>query len=154
MPCAPASPRPAAPKASTSGSTPSPRAPNTLNAHRLIHWAGPVGVQNRLVELLFSLYFLEGADLTDDAVLAEAADACGMAKDRALELLASDQDVDTVKTEIAVAQRMGINSVPTFLIANRYAVVGAQEADTLAQAIREAWVERSEESDYAVPANN
>ncbi|MBB4302289.1 putative DsbA family dithiol-disulfide isomerase [Rhodobium orientis] len=129
-----------------------PRAPNTLNAHRLIRWAGPVGAQNKLVELLFSLYFLEGADLTDDAVLAEAADACGMAKDRALELLATDQDVEAVQTDIAVAQRMGINSVPTFVIADRYAVVGAQEADTLARAIREAWIERSEQAEFTVPS--
>ncbi|MER9775041.1 DsbA family oxidoreductase, partial [Mesorhizobium sp. M0220] len=46
-------------------------APNTLDAHRLIRWAGTAGeaVQNRLVRRLFQLNFEEGANLGDHAVL-------------------------------------------------------------------------------------
>ena len=44
--------------------------PNTLDAHRAIHWAGGQSpeIQNRLVERLFQIYFLEGGHLGDDAV--------------------------------------------------------------------------------------
>jgi predicted DsbA family dithiol-disulfide isomerase len=54
------------------------RSPNTLDAHRLIRWAGEEGVQDAMVERLFELYFLEGADLTREATLVEAAVAAGM----------------------------------------------------------------------------
>ncbi|RWG63452.1 DsbA family oxidoreductase, partial [Mesorhizobium sp.] len=55
-------------------------APNTLDAHRVIRWAGPAGedVQNRLVRRLFQLNFEEGANLGDHAVLTEAAREAGM----------------------------------------------------------------------------
>jgi 2-hydroxychromene-2-carboxylate isomerase len=46
------------------------RSPNTINAHRLIRWAGQAGLQEEMVERLFRLYFIEGGDLTDTAVLA------------------------------------------------------------------------------------
>ncbi|TIW72697.1 MAG: hypothetical protein E5V58_14050, partial [Mesorhizobium sp.] len=35
------------------------------------------------------------------------------------------------------ASRMGITGVPCFLLEGKYAVMGAQEADTLADAIRQ-----------------
>ena len=123
-------------------------APNTLNAHRLIRWAGAVGVQHQLSERLFALLFVEGANLTDIDVLASAADACGMAYDRAKELLESDQDIETVQEEIAIAHKMGVNSVPCFILDNQYAVMGAQTPDVIAQAIRQAAAEKSEEAPY------
>ena len=119
------------------------KAPNTLDAHRLIRWAGPVGVQDELVERLFSLLFIEGADLTQIATLAGAAEAVDMDFDRAVELLSSDQDRQTVSEEIALAHRIGVTSVPCFIIENRYAVLGAQEPATIAEAIRQAAAERN-----------
>ena len=49
------------------------RSPNTINAHRLIRWAGQAGLQEEMVERLFRLYFIDGGDLTDNSVLAKAA---------------------------------------------------------------------------------
>ena len=37
--------------------------PNTLDAQRLIHWAGIEGCQANMVENLFKGYFLNGADI-------------------------------------------------------------------------------------------
>ncbi|RUU58354.1 DsbA family oxidoreductase, partial [Mesorhizobium sp. M2C.T.Ca.TU.009.01.2.1] len=50
-------------------------AANTLDAHRVIRWAGAAGedVQNRLVRRLFQLNFEEGVNIGDHAVLATAA---------------------------------------------------------------------------------
>lgn len=127
------------------------KAPNTLNAHRLIRWAGPVGVQDRLVEKLFSLLFVEGADLTRTATLAAAAESVDMDYDRATELLVGEQDRDTVREEIAVAHRMGVTSVPCFIIDNKYAVLGAQDPATIAEAIRQAAAERAEDASYSGP---
>jgi predicted DsbA family dithiol-disulfide isomerase len=114
-------------------------AANTLDAHRLIRWAGAVGedVQNRLVRRLFQLNFEEGANIGDHAVLVEAAREAGMDASVAATLLPTDADVEAVRTEIATASRMGISGVPCFLLEGKYAVMGAQDVDTLADAIRQ-----------------
>ncbi|WP_027054194.1 DsbA family oxidoreductase [Mesorhizobium erdmanii] len=114
-------------------------APNTLDAHRLIRWAGAAGeaVQNRLVRRLFQLNFEEGVNIGDHAVLVEAARDAGMDASVVATLLPTDADVEAVRTEIATASRMGISGVPCFLLEGKYAVMGAQDVDTLADAIRQ-----------------
>ncbi|MER9750872.1 DsbA family protein [Mesorhizobium sp. M0140] len=114
-------------------------APNTLDAHRLIRWAGAAGeaIQNRLVRRLFQLNFEEGANIGDHAVLVEAAREAGMDASVVATLLPTEADVEAVRTEIATASRMGISGVPCFLLEDKYAVMGAQDADTLADAIRQ-----------------
>ncbi|MER8752090.1 DsbA family protein [Mesorhizobium sp. M1050] len=114
-------------------------AANTLDAHRLIRWAGAAGeaVQNRLVRRLFQLNFEEGANIGDRGVLTEAAREAGMDASVVATLLPTEADVEAVRTEIATASRMGITGVPCFLLEDRYAVMGAQDADTLADAIRQ-----------------
>lgn len=114
-------------------------APNTLDAHRLIRWAGVAGeaVQNRLVRRLFQLNFEEGANIGDHAVLVDAAREAGMDAPVVATLLPTGADAEAVRTEIATASRMGISGVPCFLLEGKYAVMGAQDADTLAGAIRQ-----------------
>lgn len=114
-------------------------AANTLDAHRVIRWAGAAGedVQNRLVRRLFQLNFEEGANIGDHAVLVKAAGEAGMDASVVETLLPTDADVGAVRNEIATASRMGITGVPCFLLEGKYAVMGAQDADTLADAIRQ-----------------
>jgi predicted DsbA family dithiol-disulfide isomerase len=114
-------------------------APNTLDAHRVIRWAGAAGevVQNRLVRRLFQLNFEEGANLGDHVVLIKAAREAGMDASVVETLLPTDADVEAVRTEIATASRMGITGVPCFLLEGKYAVMGAQDAGTLTDAIRQ-----------------
>ncbi len=112
--------------------------PNTLDAHRLIRWAAEHGRQEAVVEALFRAYFLEGRDIGDREVLAELAANAGMDRARVAERLASDEDRREVSAEIASAQQIGVTGVPTFIIASRYGVVGAQAPATLAQAFAEA----------------
>jgi predicted DsbA family dithiol-disulfide isomerase len=114
------------------------RSPNTLNAHRLIRWAYGLGRQDAMVERLFRLYFLEGANLTDKAVLAQAAEDAGLERPVVERLLEGDADKAEVTQEIEEAQRIGVTGVPTFLIASRYAVIGAREPEVIAGAIAKA----------------
>lgn len=113
--------------------------PNTLDAHRLIRWAQNAGddVQDRVVERLFELYFVEGRNIGDQAVLVEAARDCGMDAAIVESLLASDADRQEVRNEIEIAQSMGVNGVPCFIIDSRYAVMGAQDPATIAEAINQ-----------------
>jgi len=118
------------------------RSPNTLDAHRLIRWARTGGLQEEVVERLFRLYFVEGADLTDPEVLANCAEEAGMERAIVERLLEGDADKAETREEIALAQQMGITGVPTFLIGNRYAVIGAREPEVIAGAIAKVLEER------------
>ena len=113
--------------------------PNTLDAHRVIRWAASSGpeIQNRVAKRLFQLYFEEGANIGDRQVLADAAAECGMDRAVVETLLAGNADTAEVREEIETAARMGVTGVPCFLIEGRYAVMGAQPADVLANAIRQ-----------------
>src|SRR5690606_6872566 len=112
-------------------------APNTLDAHRLIRWAAASGeeVQDRLVDRLFRLYFEEGANIGSHDVLIGAARAAGMDTAVVESLLPTPADRAEVTSEIGTAQRMGITGVPCFLRAGRYALMGAQPPEALADAL-------------------
>ena len=112
---------------------------NTIDAHRLIRWAASAGdgVQHRITQALFSANFEKGENISDHDVLARIAGENGMDETVVRSLLASDADVDAVRAEIEQAQRMGVTGVPCFLLDGKYAVMGAQDADTLADAIRQ-----------------
>ncbi len=118
-------------------------APNTLNAHRLIRWAanGGEGAQQKMVDRLFEMFFEEGANLADLDVLIEAGTNIGMDRELLQSMLPSDADIQEVEKEVSHAQQMGIRGVPCFIINNKHAVMGAQPAETIAQAIRDAAAE-------------
>lgn len=112
--------------------------PNTLDAHRLIRWAQATGTQNAVKQWLFELFFLEGKDIGDHAVLADVAEEHGIGRETALRLLASDADREDVKGEVEMASRMGVTGVPFFIFDNKLALSGAQPADVIVQAMRQA----------------
>ena len=91
-----------------------------------------------MVERLFHLYFEEGRDIGDRALLVEVARENGMDGDVVAGLLAEDQDAEAVRQEIAQAQSIGVTGVPFFIFASRFGVPGAQGADVLAKAIAQA----------------
>jgi predicted DsbA family dithiol-disulfide isomerase len=103
------------------------RMPNTIDAHRLIGLAGRAGLQERVVEALFSAYFLEGRDIGDLAVLTDIGTAAGFDAKTLATYLASEDDVERVRREDAMARQMGIQGVPCFIFQRKYAVSGAQE---------------------------
>ena len=103
--------------------------------NRLIRWAATAGVQNEVVEALFTAYFMEGRDISDPAVLTEIAAATGMDRARTSELLDSDADVELIREEVRLASEMGVTGVPCFIFDNRFAVMGAQAPETLVEAL-------------------
>ena len=105
------------------------RTPNTLNAHRLIHWAGIEQRQSMVMSALFRAYFKEGRDIGDVEVLADLADSCGMDAALVPRLLATDEDLEGIREKDAGFRKMGVNSVPTFIIAGQHAVPGAQSVE-------------------------
>ncbi len=111
------------------------RMPNTLDAHRLIHWAGIEGVQPAVANALMRAYWAEGRDIGDQETLAAIAGENGMDPAATLRLLQSDADADDIAARDADARQKGVTAVPTFLIARQYVVSGAQPPEMWAQVI-------------------
>ncbi len=114
------------------------RQPNTLDCHRLIRWAGGIGKAAEMKQRLMDLYFTEGADLTNHAVLVQAATDIGLDPEDVRAALDSDQDVAQVEQEAQSAKEAGIEGVPCFIFGGKFAVSGAQSPEYLAEAIARA----------------
>ncbi|GHC35686.1 DsbA family oxidoreductase [Aidingimonas halophila] len=113
------------------------RTPNTFNAHRLIWLAGEHGFQSAVVDALFRYYFVEGQDIGDSAVLANAALDGGLVGIDIPAFLAGDQGRSEVRAGLDEARRLGVSGVPTFIIDDTVDLSGAQPPETLRQAILE-----------------
>ncbi len=118
------------------------RQPNTTDAHRLIRWAEGIGKAAEMKQKLMDLYFTEGADLTNPAVLVEAAAEVGLDPEDIRAALASDQDVEQIGREVEAAKEAGVQGVPLFIFGGKFAVSGAQAAEYLADAIERAAQDR------------
>ncbi|MBV9395281.1 MAG: DsbA family oxidoreductase [Methylobacteriaceae bacterium] len=114
------------------------RSPNTLDAHRLIRWAQSAGKQNEVVEQLFRSFFIDGRDIGEHAILIETATEAGMDPDLVARLLEGEADKESVREEIATAQRLGVTGVPFFIFGGRFGLPGAQPAEVLVSAIKKA----------------
>ncbi|MFS2157993.1 DsbA family oxidoreductase [Pseudomonas sp. Pseusp122] len=110
---------------------------NTFDAHRLLHWAESQGKQQALKEALFAAYFSEHADPSNHRLLADVAQKVGLDRMRAEAILASDEYTLEVRTAEQLWIARGINSVPTIVFNDQYAVSGGQPVDVFVGAIRQ-----------------
>lgn len=110
-------------------------AANTFDAHRLIRWAADQGRQAEMLEAAHRAHFTDGLDLGSHDVLARLAGDLGLDAVAARAYLGSEAGAAEVDGDIAAARELGVSSVPTFVLAGKYAVVGAQDAATLKAAL-------------------
>jgi predicted DsbA family dithiol-disulfide isomerase len=111
------------------------RTPSTLDAHRLIRYAGAHDCQDAVVETLFRAYFTAGRNIGDQAVLAAVAGEAGLEPDAVAAYLASEQDIAEVRAEDNFARQVGIHGVPCFIFERKYAISGAQPPEIFSQVI-------------------
>ncbi|UYY96809.1 DsbA family oxidoreductase [Peribacillus frigoritolerans] len=117
---------------------------NTFNAHRLAKWAKTQGKEASVNEKLLSAHFTESKDVGDLDTLADIAEASGLNRDEALNVL-NDKKLyaQNVKDDQHEAKRYGINGVPYFIINQKYAVSGAQPAQAFSEALDKVWEEEN-----------
>ncbi len=120
------------------------RTPSTMNAHRLIRYAGENGVQNEVVTDLFDRYFLNGEDIGSSDVLRAAAEQAGLDGYTVVTFLEGDEERDAVLADHNLAQHIGISGVPCFILDGRYAVSGAQSPDVFKRMIETATLTAAE----------
>ena len=112
--------------------------PNTLDGHRLMLYGARQGREDQVAEQLFRAYFLEGANLTDNLVLASVGERAGLEPATLAAYLASDDGRQDVLGADRDARRAGITAVPCFIFNRRNALAGAQPPDVLLQAMLDA----------------
>lgn len=111
------------------------RTPNTVNAHRLIRFAGLYKRADRMVEALFYNHFVRGRDIGDVGVLIQIGSEIGLDTRLLRMYLRSDADLAMIYAENARAHRLGINGVPAFVFNGALVTCGAQEPAVLARIV-------------------
>ncbi len=114
------------------------RGGNTFDAHRLIQLGAARGVQDAVKERLMRGYFTEGEPVSDHETLVRLGADAGLDPAEARATLESDAYADDVRGDELLAQRMGIQGVPYFVLDRRFGVSGAQPAEVLLQAFERA----------------
>jgi len=107
---------------------------NTLPLHQLLHVAGLEGFKDALKERFLKAYFDENLHLNKPEVLEKIMTEFGWKPEKTTKVLADDTIVYEVKQEIAHYQQLGVNSVPFFIIDNKYGISGAQPSSTFLEA--------------------
>jgi predicted DsbA family dithiol-disulfide isomerase len=116
---------------------------DTIDAHRLLHWAKSIGMQTALMGRLYRGYFSERINLFDRGALIDLAVEAGLEKAGAAAVLDGGRFAAEVEADQAEAGRRGIRAVPHFLIDDRISVSGAQTPAELLAALNKAWSTRS-----------
>ncbi|MFE9956282.1 DsbA family protein [Micromonospora sp. NPDC005299] len=112
-------------------------AANTFEAHRLVRFATERGRAAELVERLYRAHFQDGIDVGSTDALVKLAAEVGLDETEARDYLESNLGRREVAADLSAAHQLGVSSVPTFVLAGKYAVTGAQEPETLLAALHE-----------------
>ncbi|KAB1915816.1 DsbA family protein [Micromonospora sp. AMSO31t] len=112
-------------------------AANTFEAHRLVRFATERGRAAELVERLYRAHFQDGIDVGSTDALVKLAAEVGLDETEARDYLESNLGRREVAADLSEAHQLGVSSVPTFVLAGKYAVTGAQEPETLLAALHE-----------------
>jgi predicted DsbA family dithiol-disulfide isomerase len=112
---------------------------NSLDAHRLIHFAAAHHLQSEMKERLQKAYFTDGLLVSDHDTLVKLAREVGLDADAARQMLESDTYTAEVRAEARRAQMLGSSGVPFFVFEEKYAVSGAQPAELFLSALEQTW---------------
>ena len=112
---------------------------STRTAHQLSHYAAAHGKQREMIRRMFRAYFTESILLSDHQVLADLAAEVGLDRASALAALESGEFADAVQADLRQAREYGINGVPFFVFAGKYAVSGAQPVEEFLRVLDKSW---------------
>ncbi|MFG3285813.1 DsbA family oxidoreductase [Streptomyces sp. NPDC048111] len=117
---------------------------NTFDIHRVLHLAKARGRQSELLDLAYRTNFAEERSVFDPAVLAEIAVAAGLDAEEVRTVIADENAyADAVRADEREAAELGANAVPFFVLDRKYGISGGQPAEVFAQALDQAWQERT-----------
>lgn len=112
------------------------RAPNTLLAHCLIKLA-PTTRQEEVIDAIYDAFFQHGLDVGDLETLLKIAETLDIDPGQLRKQLDDPELRRQVEAEVEVAYKMGISSVPFFVINDQYAFSGAQTPETITRILQQ-----------------
>lgn len=116
----------------------------TQDAHRIFQYAKTLGKGNEFFEHFYEAYFTKGQNLGEAEVIVKLAKEVGLDEEAVRTILASDDYQEAFYGDIQQAQMVGVQGVPFFVLADKYAVSGAQPVELFKQALTQAWQEQAE----------
>jgi len=114
------------------------RMPNTLDAHRLVRVAKIGAIQGRMIERLFKAYLIDGLDIGDRRLLIELGVETGLDRETLEDLFSRQDDVQSVKEELATTRRLGLTGAPFFVFGEDVVVPGAPSQEVFSAALAKA----------------
>ena len=129
-------------------------AANTRDAHRLIKLAAETGKDSSVLQKLSKAYFEEAKDYSDLELLVSIGKEAGLDETTMREMFNSDKYLYEIKQDIQEAGNLSIDTVPTFLMDRRQAIVGAEPVELFLEVMNKAydgWKKRVEKEKEAEP---
>ena len=103
--------------------------PNSFNSHRLLALAYKVDIQEKVLDDLFESYFLHGKNIGDPNILLQIAIKHNINAEEFKSYLSDQENIEPLANEAIQAKKMGINSVPTFIVNRQIVINGAQTSE-------------------------
>ena len=108
---------------------------NTRLAHEATEYAREHGKANEFHKTLFRKVYAEGQDPSQWTVLRATTEEIGLNTDEMQQLVEGNRYTSHVEEQVRWAQQIGVTGVPTYVINDRYAIVGAQSYEVFKNAL-------------------
>lgn len=122
-------------------------AANTRDAHRLIKLAAEKKLDSIVLGKLSKAYFEEAKDYSDWELLVTIGKEAGLDEEEIRRMLESNDYLYEIKQDMQEAANLGFDTVPTFLMDRRQAIVGSEPVDLFLKVLNKAydgWKSRTE----------
>jgi predicted DsbA family dithiol-disulfide isomerase len=110
---------------------------NTRLAHEATEYARQHGNPNEFHKVVFRKVYAEGQDPSHWDVLRSAAQEVGLDAEEMQHEVESEKYKADVEEQVRRAYQIGVTGVPTYVINDRYAIVGAQPYEVFKRALEQ-----------------
>ncbi len=108
---------------------------NTRLAHEATEYARECGKANAFHRALFRRVYAQGEDPSQWDALRATAEEVGLDADEMQNQVESGKYTEIVEDQVRSAYQLGVTGVPTYVINDRYAIVGAQPYEVFQNAL-------------------
>lgn len=110
---------------------------NTRIAHEATEYARDYGKGNEFHKIVFRKVYAEGGDPSQWDVLRSAADEADLNAEEMQRDVENEKYTAAVVDQVRWAYQIGVTGVPTYVINDRYAIVGAQPYEVFKDALEQ-----------------
>lgn len=117
---------------------------NTRLAHEATEYARQHGKANEFHKAMFRKVYAEGENPSEWLVIRAVAQEVGLDANDMQEVVESGKYTEEVAGQVQQAYQIGVSGVPTYVINDRYAIVGAQPYEVFKNALTQILSQKKE----------